>query len=265
MLFKMKCKICNTDTDIIFKAKILNKYDVDYFKCGQCAFIQTENPYWLEESYSNAITQLDIGLANRNYDLSKKTNIIINAFFNKKADFLDFAGGYGMLVRLMRDKGFNFYRQDKYCENIFAKHFDITDTSIQKFELATAFEVFEHLTNPMQEIDEILSYADSILFSTMLQPSENVDPSNWWYVSPEIGQHIALYHYHSLKTISALKGLNLYSDGKYLHLLTKKKINSTLFKLLCNNSIANFLFFFSRNSKKSLTQQDYQYLKNEIK
>jgi len=35
--------------------------------------------------------------------------------------------------------------------------------------------------------------------------------------------------------------------------------------LLCNNSIANFLFFFSRNSKKSLTQQDYQYLKNEIK
>jgi hypothetical protein len=99
----------------------------------------------------------------------------------------------------------------------------------------------------------------------MLQPSENINPSNWWYVSPEIGQHIALYHYHSLKTISALKGLNLYSDGKYLHLLTKKKINSTLFKLLCNNSIANFLFFFSRNSKKSLTQQDYQYLKNEIK
>ena len=26
-----------------------------------------------------------------------------------------------MLVRMMRDNGFNFYRQDTYCENLFAK------------------------------------------------------------------------------------------------------------------------------------------------
>jgi len=261
----MKCKICNNDANILFKAKILNKYDVDYFKCGQCSFIQTEKPYWLEESYSNAITQLDIGLANRNYDLSKKTSLIINTFFNKKANFIDFAGGYGLLVRLMRDNGFNFFRQDKYCDNLFAQHFDITDASIQKFELATAFEVFEHLVNPMQEIDEILSYADSILFSTVLQPSDNINPSNWWYISPEIGQHIALYHYDSLKTIAQLKGLNLYSDGKYLHLLTKKKINSTLFKFLCHNKIANFLLFLFGKKNNSLVQQDYQHLKNKIK
>jgi hypothetical protein len=261
----MKCKICNNDSDIIFKAKILNKYDVEYYKCRHCSFIQTENPYWLEESYSNAITQLDIGLANRNYDLTKKTSLIINAFFNKKANFIDFAGGYGLLVRLMRDNGFNFFRQDKYCDNLFAQHFDITDASIQKFELATAFEVFEHLVNPMQEIDEILSYADSILFSTVLQPSDNINPSNWWYISPEIGQHIALYHYDSIKTIAHLKGLNLYSDGKYLHLLTKNKINSTLFKFLCHNKIAKLLFFLIGKINNSLVQQDYQYLKNKIK
>jgi hypothetical protein len=165
----------------------------------------------------------------------------------------------------MRDKGFNFFRQDKYCENIFAKHFDIIDTNIQRFELATAFEVFEHLANPMQEIDEILIYSDSILFSTVLQPSENINPNNWWYISPEIGQHIALYHYDSLKTIAKLKGLNLYSDGKYLHLLTKKKINSTLFKFLCHNKIANILSFLLAKKDNSLVQQDYQYLKNKIK
>jgi hypothetical protein len=265
MLLKMKCKICNNDADIVFKAKILNKYDVDYYKCSQCSFVQTENPYWLEESYSNAITQVDIGLANRNYDLSKKTSLIINTFFNRNANFIDFAGGYGLLVRLMRDNGFNFFRQDKYCENLFAQHFDITDARLQKFELATAFEVFEHLVNPMQEIDEILSYTDSILFSTVLQPALNINPSNWWYISPEIGQHIALYHYDSLKIIAQIKGLNLYSDGKYLHLLTKKKINSTLFKILCHNKIANFLSLFSRNSRNSLVQQDYKYLKNKIK
>jgi len=265
MLFKMKCKICNNDANMLFKTKVLNKYEVEYFKCKNCYFIQTEKPYWLDESYSNAITQLDIGLANRNYDLSKKTNLIINTFFNKKANFIDFAGGYGLLVRLMRDNGFNFYRQDKYCDNLFAQHFDITDTSIQKFELATAFEVFEHLANPMQEIDEILAYSDSILFSTVLQPADNVNPSNWWYISPEIGQHIALYNYDTLKTIAQLKGLNLYSDFKYLHLLTKNKINSTLFKFLCHNKIANFLFFLLGKKNNALVQQDYQYLKNKIK
>ncbi len=261
----MKCKICNHDTAILFKTKVLNKYDVEYFKCKHCSFIQTEEAYWLAESYSSAITQLDIGLIDRNYELSKKTNLIINSFYNKTSNFIDFAGGYGMFVRLMRDKGFNFFRQDKYCENIFAKHFDIIDTNIQRFELATAFEVFEHLANPMQEIDEILTYSDSILFSTVLQPSENINPNNWWYISPEIGQHIALYHYDSLKTIAKLKGLNLYSDGKYLHLLTKKKINSTLFKFLCHNKIANILSFLLAKKDNSLVQQDYQYLKNKIK
>jgi hypothetical protein len=260
----MNCKICGNITASVFKARILNKYEVTYFKCSSCSFIQTEDPYWLDESYSSAITQLDIGLTNRNFELAKKTTLIINSFFNKKANFIDFAGGYGMLVRLMRDNGFNFFRQDKYCENLFAQHFDIANNNILKYELATAFEVFEHLSNPMQEIDEILSYADSVLFSTVLQPSENVNPSNWWYISPEIGQHIALYHLNTLKTIASLKGLNLYSDGKYLHLLTKKKINPILFKLLCQNKIANFLSFLWGNKKDSLTEQDYQFLKSKI-
>lgn len=261
----MKCKICDNNTNPIFKTLVLNKYDVEYFKCPQCSFIQTENPYWLDESYSSAITQLDIGLIDRNYELSKKTSLIIDVFFNNHSNFIDFAGGYGMFVRLMRDKGYNFYRQDKYCENIFAQHFDIVDTTIQRFELATAFEVFEHLANPMQEIDEILSYADSILFSTVLQPAENINPNNWWYVSPEIGQHIALYHYDSLKKIAQIKGLNLYTDGKYLHLLTKKKMNAALFKFLCHKKIANFLFYLFGKNDNSMIQQDYQYLKNKIR
>ena len=80
----MNCKICDNNTNPIFKTKVLNKYDVEYFKCTQCSFIQTEKPYWLDESYSNAITQLDIGLANRNYDLAKKTSLMNQLIlFNK--------------------------------------------------------------------------------------------------------------------------------------------------------------------------------------
>ena len=60
------CKICNSKIAKLFQAEILNKYKIEYYRCNRCAFIQTEEPFWLQESYSNAITNLDIGLVGRN-------------------------------------------------------------------------------------------------------------------------------------------------------------------------------------------------------
>ena len=260
----MNCKICNINSEIIFTTKVLGKYDVKYYKCTKCYFIQTENPYWLAESYNSAITQLDIGLVNRNIELSKKTALIIKYFFQPSGNFLDFAGGYGMLTRLMRDNGFKFYRQDKYCENVFANSFDITNFSIRKFDLLTAFEVFEHLENPIDDIDEMLNYSENILFSTLLQPSFNVTPENWWYVSPEMGQHIAIYHLDTLKFIAKQKGIFLYTNGSSFHMLTKKKINPYFFKFLTYNKITNLLYQLLNFSKNSLNNEDYYYLKNKL-
>ncbi len=260
----MKCKICDHNATALFSAKVLNKHQVQYYQCDRCQFIQTEDPYWLAESYSNAITQLDIGLIQRNLELSKITAVVINTFFNAKGKFIDFAGGYGMLVRMMRDYGYDFYRQDKYCENTFAPHFDIYNQASKHFELLTAFEVFEHLENPIQDIDEMLTYSSNILFSTVLQPHNALTPDNWWYISPEIGQHIALYHINSLKAIAKLKGLYFYTNGKNLHLFTRQKINGCWFKLLANKKVANLLFSLFRKQSKSLTPQDYEFLKNKM-
>ena len=261
----MKCKICNNDSAEIFSTKVLGKYNVKYYKCTNCSFIQTEQAYWLNESYSSAITKLDIGLIQRNIELSKKTTFLINFYFNTKNKFLDFAGGYGLFVRLMRDNGFEFYRQDRYCQNIFAESFDIKDIKHQNFELVTSFEVFEHLENPMSDIDEMLTFSQSILFSTLLQPNDNVNPQNWWYISPEIGQHISLYHLNSIKHIAKLKNLNLYTNGKSLHLLTSKRINNYFFRLITNNKISNLLYYLLGPLHKSLSNDDYYYLKNKLK
>jgi len=45
----MNCKICSSNSSHIFSHDVLKKYNVKYFKCENCGFIQTENPYWLEE------------------------------------------------------------------------------------------------------------------------------------------------------------------------------------------------------------------------
>lgn len=222
----MKCNICKTESKVLFKGLLLNKYKVDYFKCPNCDFIQTEKPYWLDEAYSSAIADLDIGLVSRNITLSEKIEKIIKNNFNFKGTFLDYAGGYGLFVRLMRDKGFDFYRDDEYCENLFAKYHDLSDLGDNsKFELVTAFEVFEHFNDPMKEIEKIFKYSDSVIFSTELQIGEDMKSiEDWWYFVPETGQHVSFYSYKTFEYIAKKFNLGFYSKEN-LHLLSKRKFN----------------------------------------
>lgn len=269
----MKSKITGGNTQKIFSAKILNKYNVDYFKCTETGFLQTEEPYWLEEAYSSAITKLDIGLASRNEGLRDLVVPILNKHFNTNAKFLDYAGGYGLFTRLMRDKGLGFYHSDIYCKNLFAEYFDLTDLPENtKFELVTAFEVFEHMANPIQEIQKITSYGDSILFSTVLQPHEALKSINdWWYFIPETGQHVALYTEKSLAYLAKKFDFNFYTDGISTHLFTKKtlKINPFIierdpFFIRKMRKMVNSFDRKKDSNNESLLIKDWNYIKSKL-
>lgn len=249
------CNICQSKSLEKFKALILKRHSVKYFQCVSCEFIQTEKPYWLEEAYSSAITSQDIGLLYRNNLYAPIVSILIKLFYDKASNFIDYGGGYGVFVRLMRDRGFNFYRYDTYCENIFAKNFE--DDCKQEYELLTSFEVFEHLENPIVEIEKMLLKSKTIFFSTEIQPSNFKSEKDWWYVMPETGQHISLYSIKSLEFIASKYKLNLYSNGTTFHLLTDKKINKFIFKLVTKSKISRFLNLFLSNSD-SLLRSDYK-------
>ena len=262
----MKCKICQSQTTALFPSKItvLDKYPVEYFKCSSCGFIQTEDPYWLDEAYSSAITSLDIGLVSRNQRISQQLHSLITLLFDKKSTYLDYGGGYGMLVRMMRDIGYDFYRYDTYCANLFSLHFDLADTSERKFELITAFELFEHLLNPIEETEKMLELGDSIFFSTELIPDHQINkPEDWWYFIPETGQHISLYSAQSLKKLAEHFKCNFYTDNKSLHLITKRKINPTYFKLALKIKVSNLVSKLSK--QQSLLLTDLNYIRNVVK
>ncbi len=123
----MTCKICGKENKFVFKAKILKKYEISYFHCENCGFLQTEEPYWLAESYKSPINISDTGYLSRNINLSKIVTTLLVSFFDYKKKFLDYAGGYGVFVRLMRDIGFDFYWYDKYTQNLFARGFEYKD------------------------------------------------------------------------------------------------------------------------------------------
>ncbi len=72
----MVCKICHSEVRKIFAYTVLYKYEVDYFKCDTCGFIQTEDPYWIRESYLEPINTSDTGYVSRNIYQSKNTLIV---------------------------------------------------------------------------------------------------------------------------------------------------------------------------------------------
>lgn len=252
----MMCNICASSTIFFAKASLLNKYSVTYFCCENCNFVQTETPYWLHDAYSDAITKADIGLVNRNLILTKITKAIITAFFKLNGHFLDYGSGYGLFVRLMRDRGYDFYWYDKYCDNLFAKTFDVKNQAVNSYELLTAFEVFEHLEIPASELEQMLTYSQNILFTTTLLPEDLPQPDKWWYYGLEHGQHISLYTYRSLIELGKRFNLNLYSDGNSIHLFTKENISAKLFRFLCKYKVA---FMFDLATKRpSLLPKDYR-------
>jgi len=257
------CKICGHTMEKLFVAKVLNKYNVEYFYCPDCGFIQTEEPYWLKEAYKNPINTTDTGILSRNIGLSQITAIIICFLFNKDGKFLDFAGGYGIFTRLMRDIGFGFYWYDPYCTNLLARGFKLKDEK-SKFDLITAFEVFEHFVEPIKNIEKMLQFSDNIFFSTQLLPSPISRPEEWWYYGLEHGQHISFYSLRTLNHLAQKYNMNLCSNNRNLHLLTKSKnINKRKFNFLVKFQRFG-LFLYVKRKMKSLTMDDMNFLKQKF-
>ena len=228
----MKCKICNADVELKFSNKVLHKYDIKYYYCRDCSFLFTEEPFWLEESYKSPINVIDTGILDRNLYFGKVVSSLIFFFFNKDKKFLDYAGGYGIFTRLMRDSGYDFYWSDKYSDNLIARGFEIeTAKTTNDFEAITVFEVFEHLVNPLPEIEKMFSFSSNIFFSTTLLPAQVPEPGDWWYYGFSHGQHVSFYSKETLEIIARKYGLNFYSFGE-IHLFTKKKINRLLFSMI---------------------------------
>lgn len=117
----MRCEAGSSRSERVFGGTVLKKYEVGYYECAQCGFIQTEDPYWLEEAYSNVISDGDLGPVNRAIIGSRNVEAVILTCFDPNAEFVDWGGGYGLFTRLMRDNGYDFYWHDTYCQNLFAK------------------------------------------------------------------------------------------------------------------------------------------------
>lgn len=242
----MECLVCQCEGNEIFRGKVLNKYDVRYFQCPTCGLIYTESPYWIEEAYDSSITIYDTGILSRNISFSVAVYTILkNMFQNKTIKGIDYGGGYGIFVRLMRDLGYDFKWYDKYSENLVSRGFEADMKTGEVYDIMTAFEVFEHLPDPLQEIETMLEKSDTIFFSTLLYDDEYAYPEldEWWYYVPEEGQHIVFYSKVTLKKIAEKFDIHYYPINDSLHIFSKKEIDIKHIRRMINTKLGTVISF----------------------
>jgi hypothetical protein len=262
---QINCPISGKPMESVFSATVLRKHKVTYYYCEECGLLKTEKPYWLDEAYQEAISDTDTGLVSRNVANSALLEVILAGLSIEKGKFLDVAGGYGLLTRLMRDKGFDCYTTDKYCRNLFAKTFEPSPQFAA--DALFAFEVLEHVEDPLQFLGEVFNQysCKTMIFST-LTFAYPIPSKDWWYYSFESGQHITFYQPRTLSLLAKRLERNYYMLTPALHIITCIDIPSISRLILFNKYFRKLysIYVGCKRIRLSKTWDDHLKMKERL-
>jgi hypothetical protein len=243
-----------------FRATLRRRHDVAFFRCTACGFVQTEEPYWLDEAYAEPINAEDTGLLQRNIRFAELSTIILFTAFDPGGIFVDYAGGLGVFTRLMRDAGFDFYWHDPHAQNVHARGFSFEPSNVRHAEAVTSFESFEHFVDPAAELERMMQFSKNILFSTLFIPSPLPAPGEWSYYGVEHGQHVSFFTEQACRALARRFGLAFHTFGE-LHLFTEKPISDRLINALFRKKDWGVLWYI-RSKLHSKTESDSSALRS---
>jgi hypothetical protein len=259
------CPITGAPMRHVFTQRVLERYDVGYHYSDESGLLRTEKPYWLEEAYRDAIGDTDTGIVNRNLNNSAVLDAVVSALGLQEGRLLDLAGGYGLLTRLMRDKGYDCHTTDKYCTNLFAKAFEPSEGF--RADALFAFEVLEHLEDPLTFLTDAFSAwgCRTIVFST-LTFSGGIPPADWWYYSFAGGQHIAFYQTRTLALLAERLQCDYVMLDAGLHIITDRPVGTFARFVLTKGTHRRWYGALVRRRRRarSLTWQDHLRMKERL-
>lgn len=256
----LTCRLCNGEATYVFSKKFIHKYDVSLFRCNQCKSLQTEEPYWLDEAYADPRPVRDVWMVERNQRLQALVYLTTKIFGFSNDKILDWGGGNGLLVRMLRDVGLDAYLLDKYATNYYAVGFE--DNPSQEYSTITAFEVWEHLPHPRSTFEEIFQRQPKIhLISTSLYSNQD---DNWFYILPNSGQHIFFYSSRAIQWVANHFDYGvIVRDGFCLFYQKQLKFNQQLMNFLLGQKRQHLnQIIFSILANHNFTDGDFQKLQD---
>ncbi len=195
-----RCPVCGVGAlESAFSMVVLDEHEATYYECAACASLIVLNPYWLPTAYDETRPDPDTGTAQRSILCSLFVRAMHMAgLVRRGAGILDFGAGNGLLVRLLRDQGFDAHGLDKHASMAVARNWryqSLEEAAERPCDMVTAIEVFEHLPDPcevLQRLVAVLPDHGMLLLRTSLYDRTRHD-REWYYLEPTGGQHITLY------------------------------------------------------------------------
>ena len=205
----------------------LSGVPVYYARCTSCGFVHAPEMYnWSVDRFASDVYNADYVHVDPDYVEARphaNAQLLHNTFQNKEQaiSHLDYGGGDGLLSQKLRSFG---WPQTQSWDP-----FASPDTSVMdlgKFNLITAFEVFEHVPDVdrlMQDLSALIQTEGVILFSTLLSDDQiqKNQRLSWWYASPRNG-HISLFSRQSLAHLAQTYGFKLASFNQNLHAMWRE-------------------------------------------
>ncbi len=199
---------------------------VYYFLCSGCGFcFAPEFRDWTLEDFEARIYNGDYVAVDPDYlDARPRANAawLMGLWPGGRPEIrhLDFGGGSGVLSAILRDKGWVSESYDPFVNR--ARRIE----ELGKYELITAFEVFEHVPDVNQlvvDLAALLQPDGVVIFSTLASDGRIAAHRrlDWWYVAPRNG-HISLFSTKSLALLGRNAGFQYGSMSELIHIYCRQ-------------------------------------------
>lgn len=200
----------------------LSGIPIYYSKCRGCGFLFAPSIHaWNQSQFLENIYNTDYVKFDGDY-LEKRpadNTALVEQLFGHQMNIirhLDYGGGNGLLTSMLKNKGWDSVSYDPFPSN------KVNLETLGRFNLITAFEVFEHVPDVhqlMENISNLLLPNGVVLASTLLS-DEHVNSDSrlgWWYAAPRNG-HISLFSKASLAVLAKAHGLTVQHLNTNLHI-----------------------------------------------
>jgi len=197
------CKICSASTTSIND----NKKKLIYYRCTSCGFIYLDDTFMVDEHREKKqYDQHNNSLENEGYVAMFETfiNDVIAPYLKNIQTALDFGSGpEPVFSKLLERRGlkvdiYDFYFSPKKVY----EH--------KKYDLISSTEVFEHLSRPMEILEELVSSLNNnayVALMTKFPPSNDEEFLAWWYRRDPT--HISFFTPKSFEVMAKALGLKV--------------------------------------------------------